>query len=109
MMIGNCCGAHTAASQLGTHQRKHDARHLRRRGPEAKRAAVNNAENGFDFGLDGIGNASFLDAQDAALGANVQIAAPGVANAAPMPGGTFTVEQLETMLAAAKGREVRNA
>lgn len=109
MMIGNCCGAHTAASQLGTHQRKQDARHLRRRGPEAKRAAVNNAENGFDFGLDGIGNASFLDAQDAALGANVQIAAPGVANAAPMPGGTFTVEQLETMLAAAKGREVRNA
>lgn len=65
--------------------------------------------NGFDFGLEGIGNASFLDTQDALLGADTQIASPGAAAAAPVPGITFTVERLEAMLAAAKRTEATNA
>lgn len=77
--------------------------------PEAKRAAVSKVEDSFDFGLGGIGDVSFLDAQDAALGANVQIAAPGAASAPPVPGVTFTVEQLEAMLDAAKAQEAANA
>lgn len=40
---------------------------------------------------------------------NVQIAAPGAATAPPVPGVTFTMEQLEAMLAAAKGQEVHDA
>lgn len=77
--------------------------------PEAKRTAVSKVENSFDFGSGGIGDASFLDAQDALLGANAQIASPGAAAAAPVPVVTFTVKQLEAMLAAAKGQKMRNA
>lgn len=65
--------------------------------------------NGFDFGLGGIGDASFLSTQDSLLGANAQIASPRAAAAAPVPGTTFTVEQLEAMLAAAKRTEAANA
>ena len=125
MMIGNGCDVRTVASYLGHASVSMTLDIYADVDPEAKRAAVSKVEESFDAEMSGHGDAIMDSAigaprrrepalsfsVDQLLGANAQIAAPAAAGAtaAPVPGVTFTVEQLEAMLAAAKRSEAANA
>ncbi len=91
MMIGNGCDVRTVASYLGHASVSMTPDIYADVDPDAKAAAVSKVEDSFD--LDGYGPARIPDE------------GPGRPPKAPEPAISFTVGQLEAMLAAAKARE----
>ncbi len=91
MMIGNGCDVRTVASYLGHASVSMTLDIYADVDPDAKAAAVSKVEDSFD--LDGYGPARIPDE------------GPGRPPKAPEPAISFTVGQLEAMLAAAKAKE----
>ena len=91
MMIGNGCDVRTVASYLGHASVSMTLDIYADVDPDAKAAAVSKVEDSFD--LDGYGPA------------RIPAEGPGRPPKAPEPAISFTVGQLEAMLAAAKAKE----